>query len=354
MDDGAAAAAAAGRETTKNKKKTVCVTGAGGFVASWLVHRLLSSGDYVVHGTVRDPSDAKNGHLREMDYGAGERRLRLFKADVLDRASVAAAVAGCAGVFHVASPVPASKPHNPEITLETKPGRNAEVLAPAVAGTRNVVEASHEAGVRRVVVVSSAAAVILNPAFPRDAVLDEDAWSDEHYCRSIENWYCLSKTLAEREAWRFAADNAAAMDVVTVCPPLILGPLLQSTVNTSSSILINLIKGGGGDDEEKAATTDKRRNVVDVRDVAAALILTYENPAASGRYICSAYDIKVSEMVDIVRRFFPDINYPKFVGGEDERILSSKKLQKLGWKFRTVEECLRDSVQSYKAAGILK
>lgn len=69
--------------------------------------------------------------------------------------------------------------------------------------------------------------------------------------------------------------------------------------------------GGGGDDEEKAATTDKRRNVVDVRDVAAALILTYENPAASGRYICSAYDIKVSEMVDIVRRFFPDINYPK-------------------------------------------
>lgn len=60
------------------------------------------------------------------------------------------------------------------------------MLAPAVAGTRNVVEASHEAGVRRVVVVSSAAAVILNPAFPRDAVFDEDAWSDEHYCRSIE------------------------------------------------------------------------------------------------------------------------------------------------------------------------
>uniref|UniRef100_A0A0E0LDM5 NAD-dependent epimerase/dehydratase domain-containing protein n=1 Tax=Oryza punctata TaxID=4537 RepID=A0A0E0LDM5_ORYPU len=338
MDDAAAAAAAAGRETTTTKKKkTVCVTGAGGFVASWLVHRLLSSGDYVVHGTVRDPSDAKNDHLVEMD-GAGERRLRLFKADVLDRASVAAAVAGCVGVFHVASPVPAAKPHNPD----------AEVLAPAVAGTRNVLQASHKAGVRRVVVVSSAGAVILNPAFPLDAVLDEDAWSDEHYCRSIENWYCLSKTLAEREAWRYAADNAAAMDVVTVCPPLILGPLLQSTVNTSSSILINLIKGDG--DEENAAATDKRRNVVDVRDVAAALVLTYENPQDSGgRYICSAYDIKVSEMVDIVRRFFPDINYPKFVGGEDERILSSKKLRKLGWKFRTVEECLRDSVQSYKA-----
>uniref|UniRef100_A0A0D9WS89 NAD-dependent epimerase/dehydratase domain-containing protein n=1 Tax=Leersia perrieri TaxID=77586 RepID=A0A0D9WS89_9ORYZ len=321
------------------KEKTVCVTGAGGFVASWLVRRLLSSssgGGYLVHGTVRDPSDAKNDHLREMN-GAAE-RLRLFKADVLDKASVAAAVAGCGGVFHVASPVPAGKPRDPD----------AEVLGPAVAGTRNVVEAAGEAGVRRVVVVSSAAAVILDPAFPRDAVLGEDAWSDDHYCRSIENWYCLSKTLAEREAWRYAVENSE-MDVVTVCPPLVLGPLLQSTVNTSSSILINLLKG----DQEKAAK-DKRRNVVDVRDVADALVLTYENPAASGRYICSAYNLKVSEMADIVRRFYPDINYPKFVGEEDERLLSSKKLQKLGWKFRTVEECLRDSVQSYKAAGILK
>ncbi|KAF0931444.1 hypothetical protein E2562_004571 [Oryza meyeriana var. granulata] len=324
-------------EVKKEKKiKTVCVTGAGGFVASWLVQRLLSSGDYVVHGTVRDPGDPKNEHLRMMG-GAGDERLRLFRADVLDYASVAAAVAGCGGVFHVASPVPAAKPYNPD----------AEILAPAVAGTRNVLQACHEASVRRVVVVSSAAAVILNPAFPRDAVLDEDAWSDEHYCRAIENWYCLSKMLAEREAWRFAADNAG-MDVVTVCPPLVLGPLLQSTVNTSSSILINLLKG-----DQEIAASDKKRNVVDVRDLADALVLTYENPAASGRYICSAYGLKVSEMAGIVRRFYPDIDYPKFVGVEDERMLSSKKLQKLGWKFRTVEECLRDSVQSYKAAGIL-
>ncbi|CAN6194261.1 unnamed protein product [Urochloa humidicola] len=82
---------------------TVCVTGAGGFIASWLVQRLLSSGRYVVHGAVRDPNHPKHAHL--MSGGAGGGRLRLFAADMLDPASVAAAVVSCDGVFHVASPV---------------------------------------------------------------------------------------------------------------------------------------------------------------------------------------------------------------------------------------------------------
>uniref|UniRef100_A0A453L554 NAD-dependent epimerase/dehydratase domain-containing protein n=1 Tax=Aegilops tauschii subsp. strangulata TaxID=200361 RepID=A0A453L554_AEGTS len=89
----------------------VCVTGGGGFIASWLVKLLLSRG-YAVHATLRDPSDPKNAHLMQLD-GAAE-SLSLFKADVLDRAALAAAVAGCQGVFHVASPVPAEKIVDPE------------------------------------------------------------------------------------------------------------------------------------------------------------------------------------------------------------------------------------------------
>uniref|UniRef100_A0ACD6AG33 Uncharacterized protein n=1 Tax=Avena sativa TaxID=4498 RepID=A0ACD6AG33_AVESA len=288
------------------KTKTVCVTGAGGFVASWLVQRLLSSGDYTVHGTVRDPSDPKNGHLKAL-VGA-EERLRLFKADVLDYASVASAVAGCDGVFHVASPVPAAKSQNPEV----------DVLAPAVKGTQNVLNACHEAKVRRVVVVNT------------------------------EIWYCLSKTLAEREALAYA--EKTGLDVVTVCPPLVLGPLLQPVANTSSLVLINLLKGDG-----EAVVHDKARNVVDVRDLADALVLVYENPEASGRYICSAYRKRLSEMVEIARSFCPDLNRPKkFVEAEDDdRMMRSRKMEALGWKFRAVEECLRDSVEAYKAAGFL-
>jgi GDP-D-mannose dehydratase len=82
-------------------------------VASWLVKLLLSTGRYAVRGTVRDPGDGKNAHLLALE-GAGE-RLQLVKADMLDYSSVASAVAGCEGVFHVASPVPYGQSSNPEM-----------------------------------------------------------------------------------------------------------------------------------------------------------------------------------------------------------------------------------------------
>nr|CAB3453800.1 unnamed protein product [Digitaria exilis] len=91
--------------------RRVCVTGGGGYIASWLVKLLLARG-YAVHATVRDPGDPKNAHLGRLD-GAAE-NLRLFKADMLDPDALAAAVAGCEGVFHVASPVPSVKVVDPE------------------------------------------------------------------------------------------------------------------------------------------------------------------------------------------------------------------------------------------------
>ncbi|CAD6224385.1 unnamed protein product [Miscanthus lutarioriparius] len=94
----------------------VCVTGAGGYIASWLVKLLLSRG-YVVHATVRDPRDPKNAHLGRLE-GASE-NLRLFKADVLDQNALAAAVSGCQGVFHLACPVPTDKVLDPEASAST-------------------------------------------------------------------------------------------------------------------------------------------------------------------------------------------------------------------------------------------
>ncbi|CAN6194267.1 unnamed protein product [Urochloa humidicola] len=318
--------------------KTVCVTGAGGFISSWLVQLLLSRGDYVVHGTVRDPSDPKNAHLMALD-GAGE-RLRLFKAEMLDYAGVAVAVAGCDGVFHVASPVPAVNPTNPDV----------EILAPAVTGTKNVLKASHAAGARRVVVVSSLGAVIMNPDIPDGAVADEDCWSDEDYCRTTENWYCLSKTRAERAALAYGEEAGPAMGVVTVCPPLVLGPLLQPTVNATTTLFVAYLTGENND--------DKTRSVVDVRDVAAALVLALETEASGRRFICSAHTVKVSETVALVHSLHPDLklDYPtrKFVQVKDEKEVSSKRLQALGWTVRSAEETLSDTIDSYKAAGILK
>ncbi|CAN6318675.1 unnamed protein product [Urochloa humidicola] len=273
------------------KPQCVCVTGAGGFIASWLVKLLLFRGHYSVRGTLRDPGASKNAHLKALD-GAGE-RLQLLKADLMDSGSIAAAITGCEGVFHVASPVPSGRSTNPE----------AEIVAPAVTGTLNVLKACYEAKVNRVVLVSSITAVANNPNWPSGKVFDEESWSDEEYCRKNEDWYYLSKTVAEREAFAYAAKTG--LDIITVCPSLTLGPLMQPTINSSSKFLLNYFKG------DRETVENRLRHLVDVRDVAAALLLAYETQEASGRYICVSSPIELSEMINILKTLYPTYTYPK-------------------------------------------
>lgn len=314
-------------------EKKVCVTGAGGFVASWLVKLLLSKG-YTVHGTVRDPSDEKNSHLKNFDKASVN--LQLFKADMLDYNSVAAAISGCGGVFHVACPIPAAKVPNPEV----------EVITPAVTGTMNVLKACSEAKVKRVVAVSSTGAVGVVPDWPQDTVMDEEWWSDTEYCRTTENWYCLSKTLAEREALAYAEKHG--LDVVTVCPSMVLGPLLQPTVNASSLFLANILKG------KRESMENKVWHFVDVRDVADALLLVYEKPEASGRYICASHPKKIRDLMDMLKNMYPDYEYPKtYTEVDKDSRTTSEKLKTLGWKCRPLKETLVDTVECYKKAGLL-
>ncbi|KAK1287953.1 Cinnamoyl-CoA reductase 1 [Acorus calamus] len=318
--------------------KKVCVTGAGGFQASWLVKLLLSRG-YMVHGTVRDPDNEKNAHLKKLD--SATENLQLFKADLLDYESISAAIKGCDGVFHVACPVPSGKVPNPE----------KDLIEPAVMGTLNVLKAASESKVERIVVVSSVAAVAYNPNWPKDKVKDEECWSDEEYCKTNESWYCLAKTRAESEAFEYS--KKTGLDVVTVCPSLILGPLLQPTVNASSMVVVKHLNGGYGTVENYMWL------IVDVRDVAEALILAYENPKASGRYICSSHAIKAQDLVNKLSEMFPGYDYPKNIVEVDEDDIrnvskfSVEKLKKLGWKCRPIEETLVDAVEHMKETGLL-
>lgn len=309
------------------------MTGAGGFLGSWLLKVLLSK-NYLVHGTVRDPADEKYAHWKTIDKAS--ENLKLFKADLLDYNSLCSAIKGCEGVFHVASPVPSTTVPNPEV----------ELIEPAVKGTLNVLRACDEAKVKRVVIVSSMVAVCMNPSLPKGQVMDENWWSDKEYCRATKNWYCLSKTEAESEAWECA--KRSGLDVVTICPSLILGPILHSAVNASSKVLIKLLKEG------YESLENKLRNLVDVRDVAEALLLVYEKPEAGGRYICTAHEIRTEDLVEKLRNIYPNYNYPKSFTDEEEGInLSSEKLQRLGWSYRPLEETLIDSVESYQKTGIL-
>ncbi|GAB4828474.1 hypothetical protein Ancab_035471 [Ancistrocladus abbreviatus] len=314
-------------------KRVVCVTGAGGYVASWLVKLLLSQ-NYVVHGTVRDPSDGKHAHLKSLDKASDN--LKLLKADLLDYDSLSSAVSGCDGVFHVACPVPSSSVPNPETQL----------IEPAVKGTLNVLKVCLEATVKRTIVVSSAAAVFMNPNWPKCQPMDENCWSDEEYCRNTNNWYCFSKTKAESEAFEYA--KRSGLDVVTVCPTLVLGPVLQSTENASSLVLIKLLREG------YKSVENRLRHIVDVRDVADALLLVYEKPEAEGRYICTAHSIRQKDLVDKLKMICPNYNYPQgFTESDEEYGLCSGRLQRLGWHYRPLEATLVDSVESYRKAGLL-
>ncbi|KAJ0900650.1 putative cinnamoyl-CoA reductase [Helianthus annuus] len=315
------------------KAGVVCVTGAGGFVGSWLVKHLLSK-NYTVHGTVRNPMDEKYGHLKKLEKAS--EKLKLFKADLLDYESIRAAIVGCDGVFHTASPVPPTSVPDPEV----------ELIKPAVDGTLNVLKACCEVNVKKVVYVSSVAAVAIIPNRPQDRPLDETFWSDQEFCRSNNDWYCLSKTKAESEAWEFSKKNG--IDFLSVCPTLIVGPMLQKTVNASSLVLIKLLKEGYEELENRS------RMIVDVRDLAEALILVYEKPEANGRYICVSHQIRAKDLVEILKKHYPDYNYPKkFIESKDKSSVTAQKLQDLGWSYRPLEETLVDSVENYAQNGLL-
>lgn len=165
----------------------VCVTGAGGFIGSWVVHSLLEHG-YIVHGTVRNKN--KSSHLKELP---NSERLHLFEADLLVEGSFDKAFEGCSGVFHTASPFFFSGVTDPE----------TQMLKPAIDGTLSVLRSvCRTPTIKRVIVTSSLAAIIVGN-YEQDHEFTEEDWSDENLQRSANMWYLLSKNLAERAFWDF-------------------------------------------------------------------------------------------------------------------------------------------------------
>ncbi|XP_072982307.1 cinnamoyl-CoA reductase 1-like isoform X1 [Typha latifolia] len=313
--------------------QTVCVTGAGGFIASWLVKHLLERG-YTVKGTVRNPDDPKNGHLRAME-GAKE-RLILCKADLLDCHAIQRAVEGCQGVFHTASPVT----DDPE-----------QMVEPAVRGTEYVINAAADAGtVRRVVFTSSIGAVTLNPNRGPDVVVDESCWSDLDFCKKTKNWYCYGKAVAEQAAVEWAKEKG--VDLVVVNPVLVLGPLLQPTVNASVAHILKYLDGSA------KKYTNAVQAYVHVRDVAEAHVRVYESPAASGRYLCAESVLHREDVVRILGKLFPEYPVPTKCSDEvnprkQPYKFSNKRLKDLGLQFTPVVQSLYDTVKSLQEKGHL-
>ncbi|MFQ6619778.1 hypothetical protein Gotur_000476 [Gossypium turneri] len=317
--------------------KTVCVTGASGYIASWLVKQLLLRG-YTVKASVRDPNDPrKTRHLLGLEGAEG--RLKLFKADLLEQGSFDSVVEGCVGVFHTASPFY----HD---VLDPQ----AELLDPAVKGTLNVLSSCAKTpSVKRVVLTSSIAAVAYNGK-PRtaDVVVDENWFSDPDYCKSLKLWYVVSKTMAEDSAWKFSKEKG--IDMVAINPAMVIGPLLQPTLNTSAAAILNLIKGA-------ETFPNATFGWVNVKDVATAHIQAFEIPSASGRYCLVERVVHYSEIVNILHHLYPSLQLPQKCAGDKPYVptyqVSKEKAKSLGIEFIPLDVSLKETVESLKEKGFV-
>jgi nucleoside-diphosphate-sugar epimerase len=329
--------------------KTVLVTGGSGFLGGWCLVELLRRG-YRARTTVRDLDKEAKVRVRVgSQIDAGD-RLSFFAADLGDDDGWAQAVDGCDYVLHVASPFPATQPKDPD-----------ELIVPAREGTLRVLRAGLDAGVDRVVVTSSVAAVrggVTEAAAP----LNEESWADGDNAELTP--YTRSKAIAERAAWDLARERDATGRLAVVNPGAILGPALGGEQSTSLQIVERLLKGMPG-------TPRIGFSVVDVRDVADLQIRAMTAPEAGGeRLIAVARFQWMSDLAAVLRdrlgpaaEKVPKRSVPDFVvramgifdpgvrsiaGQLGERVeVSSEKAQSLlGWSPRPVEETVVDCARS--------
>ncbi|MEM6868974.1 MAG: NAD-dependent epimerase/dehydratase family protein, partial [Cyanobacteria bacterium P01_C01_bin.121] len=281
-------------ENIYNTSAPVLVTGATGYVAGWLVKRLLDEG-FTVHATVRNPDNAdKLKYLNSLaDSAPGS--IKYFKADLLSEGAFAEAMQGCEVVFHTASP----------FSMSVKDPQK-DLIEPAQQGTRNVLnQATQTESVQRVVVTSSCAAIYGDVADLADAKGDQFTEEDWNTSSSLTHQpYSYSKTLAEKAAWEIA--NAQdRWRLVIINPSLVVGPGINPNATSASFDLVKQF----GDGTMKAGMVDLSIGAVDVRDVAEAHMAAGFNPAAHGRYITSGYNTSFPEFAKVLRKRFGD-TYP--------------------------------------------
>jgi nucleoside-diphosphate-sugar epimerase len=322
----------------------VLVTGASGFIAMHCIIELLRAG-YRVRGTLRSPARAQRVRdtlARHVEVGD---RLSFVTADLGQDPGWSEAVAGCRHVLHVASPLPRKPPRHED-----------ELIVPARDGALRVLRAAAAAGVQRVVMTSSVAAVLYGHARDGSRIYDERDWS---ILSDEVGAYEKSKTIAERAAWDFVASLPAErrLELVTINPGLVLGPILDEDYGTSGEVVRKLLR------RDMPGCPDVGWAVVDVRDVASAHLAAMTTPEAAGqRFVCAVQHASMREIAEILQRHFgprgyrvPTRSVPDWLLravavfdrtarlavqelGKRQDLSSERSRQLLGWNPRPLEE----------------
>jgi len=268
----------------------VAVTGGSGYIAGYCIAQLLNEG-WRARTTVRNPGAAE------------EVRATIGKITANAGAIEFMAVTGADYVLHVASPVPTVDPKSDD-----------ELVRPARDGTLRVLKAARNAGVKRVVMTSSISAIMFGRGV-REKPFTEADWTDETN-RDDTSPYDRAKTIAERAAWAWHKAEGGGLELVTVNPGLVLGPVLGSDFSASLEAVRKLLDGS------IPALPHFGFNVVDVRDIAALQLLVMTTPSAAGqRFIGSCDFYWMADIAKILKqglgdkaRKVPSISVPDFLG----------------------------------------
>lgn len=229
--------------------------------------------------------------------------LSFYAADLLSDAGWNEAVAGCDYVLHVASPFPSQAPKDEN-----------ELIVPARDGTLRVLRASRDAGIKRVVLTSSFAAIGYGK-HPSNTPFTEADWTD---ASAPNPPYIKSKTIAERAAWDFMTKEGGDLELTVINPVGIFGPVLGRDFSSSIGIIKGLLDGA------MPGLPDVYFGVVDVRDAADIHIRAMTDPAAKGeRFLAvSGPALSLSDVAAILRRRL----------GKDAEHVPTKKLP--NWQIR--------------------
>ncbi|TWB80306.1 dihydroflavonol-4-reductase [Nitrospirillum amazonense] len=320
----------------------ILVTGGSGFLAGHCIAAALAAG-HEVRTTLRNLDKASQVRAMMVTAGADpDHGLTFHAADLGHDDGWDAAAAGCDYVLHTASPFPPVQPEDPN-----------DLVIPARDGTLRVLRAASRAGVRRVVLTSSFAAVGYGPALPGHVYTEED-WTPVD---APNQPYILSKTIAERAAWDFVGE-VGTPELSVVNPTGIFGPALGPQLSTSMNIIKGLLDGAFPPE-----LPDMWFGVVDVRDVADLHLRAMTQPAAAGeRFIAvSGEPLSLLEVATILRECFgasatrvPRRAAPPSPNANRRRSSGIKARQRLGWSPRPGKEAIVASAESLMRLKLLR
>ena len=267
----------------------ILVTGANGFIGLHTILHFLKSGCHLC-ATVR--TDEQGEKVRQtLAKHVDTDKLEFICADLTKDEGWEQAVAGCDFVLHLASPFPTEAPKD-----------ESELIIPAREGTLRVLRAAQKAGVKRVVLVSSVAA-ITGGHERENRTFNESDWTDTSKTDYV---YSKSKTLAEQAAWEFirSTDNKNGMELVSVNPSNVFGPVLDNRHHTSTEWFLTLMR------HEIPGLTRTQLNFVDVRDLVNMIEKAMITPDAAGkRFIANGASIPLQEFALILDRNFTSQGY---------------------------------------------